>query len=175
MKQHHWSNPVAVYEGVDGYKCRGCGALTLGDDAEGGVTAEQLAHVHLPEDCDEAKAVVEAGTYNAWDGEPWDEKNRGKFNWPFADDNLKEATREELEAEILKLRAGIRHHRDSSGHRLCWFVPELWSLLPDRDMKRPEVPPTAEFLEKCRLYRISLDPPPSVEDVVPVKPREDAG
>ena len=31
-----------------------------------------------------------------------------------------------------KLRAGIRKHRDSTGHDLCWHHPDLWELLPER-------------------------------------------
>jgi hypothetical protein len=59
--------------------------------------------------------------------------------------------------EIKKLRAGIRKHRDATGHNLCWYVPELWALLPERLDPRPEVPPVGEFLENCAAYRASLD------------------
>ena len=31
-----------------------------------------------------------------------------------------------------RLRAGIRAHRDSTGHALCWHHPALWGLLPRR-------------------------------------------
>jgi len=41
-------------------------------------------------------------------------------------------TREQLMAEAKRLRAGIRKHRDSSGHELCWHHPALWGLLPER-------------------------------------------
>ena len=47
------------------------------------------------------------------------------------DEDLAELSREELTAEIKRLRAGIRKHRDSSGQDLCWFHPELWGLLPE--------------------------------------------
>jgi hypothetical protein len=39
--------------------------------------------------------------------------------------------REELILEVKKLREGIRKHRDSTGHDLCWHHPELWGLLPE--------------------------------------------
>ena len=36
------------------------------------------------------------------------------------DDDLPNLTREEMIAKVIRLRAGIRAHRDSSGHDLCW-------------------------------------------------------
>jgi hypothetical protein len=36
------------------------------------------------------------------------------------DADLDQMTRDELIAEVNKLRAGIRTHRDSSEHELCW-------------------------------------------------------
>jgi hypothetical protein len=63
---------------------------------------------------------------------------------------------EELREEIRKLRNGIRQHRDSSGQNLCWYVPELWNLLPEKVEPKPEVPPTEEFIACCRQYRASL-------------------
>jgi hypothetical protein len=61
-----------------------------------------------------------------------------------------------LMTEVLKLRAGIRAHRDATGHNLCWYVPELWALLPDKVEPKPDVPVTEEFLRKCAEYRASL-------------------
>ena len=48
------------------------------------------------------------------------------------DDDLAGMSRDELVAEVKKLRAGIRKHRDSTGHELCWHHPDLWDLLPER-------------------------------------------
>jgi hypothetical protein len=73
------------------------------------------------------------------------------------DNDLESMSLEELRAEVKKLRAGIRQHRDASGHNLCWYSPELWYLLPEKVEPNPEVPPTEEFLHHCRLYRLSLD------------------
>lgn len=73
------------------------------------------------------------------------------------DDDLNLMNIEQLIAEIKKLRAGIRAHRDSSGHNLCWYVPELWSLLPDKIDPAPEIPSAEEFLRCCKQYRSSLD------------------
>jgi hypothetical protein len=63
----------------------------------------------------------------------------------------------ELKKEVLKLQDGIRKHRDASGHSLCWYVPELWDLLPDKLVPKPEIPSTQEFLHCCKLYRASLE------------------
>lgn len=65
----------------------------------------------------------------------------------------------QAKAEIKKLRAAIRHHRDSSGHDLCWYVPELWQTLPDKIEPKPVVPGTCEFLYNCTRYRKSLRKP----------------
>ena len=48
------------------------------------------------------------------------------------DEDLATMTREQLMAEAKRLRAGIRKHRDSSGHELCWHHPALWGLLLER-------------------------------------------
>lgn len=73
------------------------------------------------------------------------------------DDDVDTLTREELVAEVLRLRAGIRAHRDSSGHDLCWHHPELWNLLPERPQPEVAVPPWPQFLRGCLQYRESLD------------------
>jgi hypothetical protein len=62
-----------------------------------------------------------------------------------------------LIAEVKKLRAGIRTHRDSSEPELCWHHPELWSLLPERTDPQPAVPEWPQFLRGCIRYRQSLD------------------
>lgn len=73
------------------------------------------------------------------------------------DDDLAEMTRDELVAEVRKLRQGIRDHRDSSGHELCWHHPALWGLLPEKSDAVPVVPEWPEFLRGCVRYRESLD------------------
>lgn len=64
---------------------------------------------------------------------------------------------EELRAEVVKLRTGIRAHRDCSGHNLCWYHPELWNLLPERVTPTPQIPPLPEFMMRCAEYRLSLE------------------
>lgn len=73
------------------------------------------------------------------------------------DDDLREMTRQQLEEEVRRLRDGIRTHRDSSGHELCWHHPALWGLLPERTDPQPSVPAWPQFMEGCVRYRRSLD------------------
>ena len=81
------------------------------------------------------------------------------------DSDLTELSREQLIAEVIKLRQGVRKHRDSSGHELCWHHPELWNLLPERSDASPAVPEWPAFLRGCIRYRQSLD------DDLPAAPR----
>jgi hypothetical protein len=73
------------------------------------------------------------------------------------DDDLESMTRDELAAEVKKLRAAIRAHRDSTGHELCWHHPQLWGLLPEKRQPEVEVPAWPQFLRGCLRYRESLD------------------
>ena len=73
------------------------------------------------------------------------------------DDDLDALSREELAAEVKRLRAGIRAHRDSTAHDLCWHHPELWGLLPEKLAPEIAVPPWPQFLRGCLRYRESLD------------------
>ena len=72
------------------------------------------------------------------------------------DDDLDSMDRERLVDEVRRLRAGIRAHRDASGHDLCWHHPDLWALLPERVDPRPWVPEWPRFMEGCVRYRASL-------------------
>ena len=73
------------------------------------------------------------------------------------DEDLDRMTRQELAAEVRKLRNGIREHRDGTRHELCWHHPELWGLLPETTDPVPVVPEWPEFLRGCVKYRESLD------------------
>lgn len=73
------------------------------------------------------------------------------------DTDLEQMSREQLVAEVRKLRDGIRAHRDTSRHDLCWFHPALWGLLPERTDPLPEVPEWPQFMKGCIRYRQSLD------------------
>ena len=84
------------------------------------------------------------------------------------DEDLEPMTHEQLIAEARRLRAGIRAHRDSTGHALCWHHPALWGLLPEKTDPQPTVPTWPEFLRGCLRYRQSLD------EQLPDAPRSDA-
>jgi hypothetical protein len=83
------------------------------------------------------------------------------------DEDLDGMSREELIVHAKALREGIRVHRDSTGHDLCWHHPALWSLLPERQDPLPVVPEWPAFLRGCIHYRQSLD------DQLPDAPRTD--
>ena len=83
------------------------------------------------------------------------------------DQDLDSLGADELRAEVRRLRAGIRAHRDSTGHALCWHHPALWGLLPERTDPLPTVPDWPQFLEGCLRYRRSLD------EQLPNAPRTD--
>lgn len=83
------------------------------------------------------------------------------------DNDLETFDRDALIAEVKKLRAGIREHRDSTGHKLCWHHPDLWDLLPEKTKPAIAVPPWPKFMRGCIRYRQSLDrqaPGASVHD-----------
>ena len=77
------------------------------------------------------------------------------------DDDLDQMSHDELVVEVKRLRAGIRTHRDSTGMDLCWYHPDLWSLLPDEGEGAgrvgPVVPEWPQFIRGCVQYRASLD------------------
>lgn len=73
------------------------------------------------------------------------------------DEDIEQFSREQLITEVKKLRAGIRAHRDSSKHELCWHHPQLWNLLPEKLEPQIAVPDWPQFLKGCLRYRESLD------------------
>ncbi len=73
------------------------------------------------------------------------------------DADLRDMSRDQLVAEVKRLRQGIREHRDSTGHDLCWYHPSLWSLLPEQSDPLPVIPDWPQFLRGCIRYRQSLD------------------
>lgn len=73
------------------------------------------------------------------------------------DDDLDTLSKQQLVEEVKKLRDGIRKHRDSSGHDLCWHHPDLWKLLPEKVDPEVAVPEWSKFMAGCVHYRNSLD------------------
>lgn len=73
------------------------------------------------------------------------------------DEDLDRMAPEQLVDEVRKLRHGIRQHRDSTRHELCWHHPALWGLLPEKTDPVPIVPAWPQFIQGCVKYRQSLD------------------
>jgi hypothetical protein len=73
------------------------------------------------------------------------------------DDDLELLDRNALIDEVKRLRQAIRGHRDSTGHQLCWYHPQLWALLPEKTDPQPVVPDWPQFMRGCIRYRQSLD------------------
>lgn len=73
------------------------------------------------------------------------------------DEDLEDMSRDALVAEAKRLRAGVRAHRDRSGHDLCWHHPQLWGLLPERAAPDVAVPPWPKFMRGCVAYRQALE------------------
>lgn len=73
------------------------------------------------------------------------------------DEDIEAFSRDELIAEVKRLRAGIREHRGSTQHALCWHHPQLWGLLPEKLEPDIAVPEWPQFLRGCVRYRESLD------------------
>jgi hypothetical protein len=73
------------------------------------------------------------------------------------DGDLASLSRDDLIDEVSRLREGIRRHRESAGHDLCWFHPQLWGLLPESTDPLPPVPEWAPFIRGCVRFRQSLD------------------
>ncbi len=82
-----------------------------------------------------------------------------------SDEDLHQLSERELVDEVIRLREGIRRHRDSTAEELCWHHPQLWGLLPESSDPIPDVPAWPQFLRGCVRYRESLD------DQLPTAPR----
>ena len=73
------------------------------------------------------------------------------------DGELNSLSHDDLVQEVVRLRSGIRRHRDGTGDELCWHHPQLWGLLPESTDPVPDVPEWPQFLRGCIRYRQSLD------------------
>lgn len=73
------------------------------------------------------------------------------------DQDILSMNQEQLRAEVQKLRAAIREQRDQKGHDLCWYLPELWEVLPEKVVPQPAVPEWSDFIQRCAAFRKSLD------------------
>ena len=62
------------------------------------------------------------------------------------DEDLNQMSREELIAEVKKLRQGVRQHRDRSRHELCWHHPSIDPVFYCFDERDSEL---ALSVDKC--------------------------
>lgn len=64
----------------------------------------------------------------------------------------------QAEAACTKLEAAIQHHREQTGHGMCWENDEaLWAALGEDVTVDHTPPPWKEFMERCAAYRASKD------------------
>ena len=69
------------------------------------------------------------------------------------DKDLTSMTRDRLEAEASRLRAGIRQHRDERGDDRCWLDDQrLYALLPETVNAVTKLPPREVFLKSCERF-----------------------
>ncbi len=69
------------------------------------------------------------------------------------DDDLREMAAPELRKVVMRLRNGIRRHRDAHNNRRCWILDlELYRLLPESLAAGTITLPREVFLKNCRVY-----------------------
>ncbi|HEU4402033.1 MAG TPA: hypothetical protein VFT43_07995 [Candidatus Polarisedimenticolia bacterium] len=69
------------------------------------------------------------------------------------DEDLETLSPEQLAGEVLRLRQGIRQHRDERGDDRCWLDDQrLYSLLPDKKAAITTLPPKDVFLKSCERF-----------------------
>ncbi len=77
------------------------------------------------------------------------------------DDDLVQMDEEQLRAEVKKLRAVIRYHRDQKGDDRCWVDDlRLYEALPEGSAGYDStLPPEDVFLENCKRFCRSRQTP----------------
>jgi hypothetical protein len=70
------------------------------------------------------------------------------------DEDIKNMTVEELQQETMKLRSGIRTHRDQKGDENCWLDDQmyLYGMLPEKIGADPELPSKELMMVNCSRY-----------------------
>lgn len=72
---------------------------------------------------------------------------------PDADDDVGSMGRHALRQEVVRLRHGIRAHRDAKGNDRCWIDDAaLYALLPEDLPADTRLPPKEEFLRNCEKF-----------------------
>lgn len=70
------------------------------------------------------------------------------------DDDLRGMSEQQLIDEIMKLREGIRKHRDQKGDENCWLDDQfyLYGLLPEKINAEPQLPDKDLMMLNCSRY-----------------------
>lgn len=70
------------------------------------------------------------------------------------DSDLKSMSIEQLQQEVMKLREGIRKHRDQKGDENCWLDDQfyLYGLLPEKIGADPQLPDKDLMMLNCSRY-----------------------
>lgn len=70
------------------------------------------------------------------------------------DSDLLNMSVDQLQEEVLKLRNGIRQHRDQKGDDNCWLDDQnyLYDLLPEKIIPFPELPEKNLMMLNCSRY-----------------------
>lgn len=70
------------------------------------------------------------------------------------DEDIKNMSVSQLQEEIMKLRKGIRTHRDQKGDENCWLDDQmyLYGLLPEKIGANPELPDKELMMLNCSRY-----------------------
>jgi hypothetical protein len=70
------------------------------------------------------------------------------------DPDIREMPVIELQDEIMKLREGIRKHRDQKGDENCWLDDQfyLYGLLPEKINADPQLPEKPLMMANCSRY-----------------------
>ena len=117
--EHLWSQGVPIYDSIDGFVCKGCGARVTGEPS--GVNWEDLDMHRLPIDCDEAKLVVIHEEYGPiWNpSDAWSEEDSAKApNWtdmfPGTSRETKSLDAVSPEPPVLKSKLIIQSFKDES-------------------------------------------------------------
>lgn len=72
---------------------------------------------------------------------------------PKPDQDVPTMSFDRLREEVLRLRAGIREHRDAKGDDRCWLDDiKLYGLLPDDVAAITTLPPREQFLRSCQKF-----------------------
>lgn len=70
------------------------------------------------------------------------------------DNDLREMSEQQLMGEVMKLREGIRKHRDQKGDENCWLDDQfyLYELLPEKINADPQLPDKELMMVNCSRY-----------------------